>query len=124
MTIDSEEQIELYINALDQSTDVSSAQSNATVETLLELYPDIPALGAPYGTGNDTFGLNSVFKQAASLVGDLAFHALRRQLAQVFAAQKVPFYAYLFSEPQPQNPPAYGGAYLKPSYVALKMYYT
>ena len=53
--------------------------------------------------------LSSTFKRAASLVGDLAFHARRRELAQVYAAHNVPFYGYLFSEPQPQNPPEYGG---------------
>lgn len=28
-----------------------------TAEILLDLYPDIPALGSPFGTGNNTFGL-------------------------------------------------------------------
>ena len=34
---------------------------------ILRLYPDIPALGSPFGTGNDTFGLSSVYKQAAAI---------------------------------------------------------
>jgi acetylcholinesterase len=36
-------------------------------DKLIELYPDVPALGSPYNTGNETFGLSSVFKQAAAI---------------------------------------------------------
>ena len=36
-------------------------------DKLLQLYPNVPALGSPYNTGNKTFGLNSVFKQAAAI---------------------------------------------------------
>jgi hypothetical protein len=36
-------------------------------DKLLQLYPNVPALGSPYNTGNETFGLNSVFKQAAAI---------------------------------------------------------
>jgi acetylcholinesterase len=36
-------------------------------EQLLELYPNDPALGAPFGTGNNTFGLDASFKQYAAL---------------------------------------------------------
>ena len=81
------------------------------MNTLFQLYPDIPALGCPFGTGNDTFGLSSTFKQAAAIIGDAAFHSRRRELANVFAAHNVPFYGYMFSEPQPQNPPYAAGAY-------------
>ena len=35
---------------------------------LLELYPDIPALGSPFNTGNDTFGLPTGYKREAALV--------------------------------------------------------
>ena len=36
-------------------------------DKLLQLYPNVPALGSPYNTGNETFGLSSVFKQAAAI---------------------------------------------------------
>ena len=36
---------------------------NATIERILQLYPDIPALGSPFDTGNNTFGLNSEYKR-------------------------------------------------------------
>jgi hypothetical protein len=36
-------------------------------DRLLELYPDIPSLGSPFSTGNNTFGLNSQFKSLAAI---------------------------------------------------------
>ena len=35
---------------------------------LLELYPDVPALGSPFNTGNNTFGLPSGYKREAAMV--------------------------------------------------------
>ncbi|ORX40256.1 Alpha/Beta hydrolase protein [Kockovaella imperatae] len=60
--------------------------SQASVDTLLELYSNVPALGCPYGTGNQTFGLNPQYKRIASMYGDLAFqHARRWMLEQMNA---------------------------------------
>ena len=39
----------------------------ATVNKLLALYPDDPALGSPFNTGNQTFGLPSNYKRAAAI---------------------------------------------------------
>lgn len=39
------------------------------VRTLLDLYPDIPALGSPFDTGNETFGLPTSYKREAAIVG-------------------------------------------------------
>jgi hypothetical protein len=36
-------------------------------DILLQLYPNVPALGSPYNTGNETFGLSPVFKQVAAI---------------------------------------------------------
>ena len=37
-------------------------------DKLLQLYPlNVPALGSPFNNGNETFGLSSVFKQAAAI---------------------------------------------------------
>jgi hypothetical protein len=46
---------------------VPAGELAAAAETLLQLYPDVPALGSPYGTGNETFGLSSQFKRYASI---------------------------------------------------------
>lgn len=39
----------------------------STADKLLELYPDIPALGSPFNTGNETFGLPSGYKRQAAI---------------------------------------------------------
>ena len=36
-------------------------------DKIIQLYPNLPARGSPYNTGNETFGLSSVFKQAAAI---------------------------------------------------------
>ncbi|KAF5310301.1 hypothetical protein D9611_012082 [Ephemerocybe angulata] len=81
---------------------------NNTVDKLLELYPDDPALGSPYGTGTELFGLPSSYKRHASLMGDLAFFAPRRQWNQVAAQAGVKSYAYHFTHPQPGGRPERG----------------
>ncbi|KAF5310384.1 hypothetical protein D9611_012083 [Ephemerocybe angulata] len=74
---------------------------NNTADRLLELYPDDPAVGSPYGTGTELFGLPSSYKRYASLMGDLTFVAPRRQWSQVAAKAGVKSYAYHFTHPQP-----------------------
>ena len=36
-------------------------------KNISRLYPDIPALGSPFGTGNETFGFSSEYKQIAAI---------------------------------------------------------
>jgi len=78
---------------------VSPQTLGSHVQELLRLYPDIPALGSPYNTGNNTFGLGVFYKQWASIVGDLFFHSLRRFWSQAFGAAGISTYGYLFTEP-------------------------
>ena len=47
---------------------VSPAVLQGAANRLLELYPDIPALGSPFNTGNETFGLPSGYKREAAIV--------------------------------------------------------
>ncbi|KAF6745461.1 triacylglycerol lipase 3 [Ephemerocybe angulata] len=77
---------------------------NSTVDTILELYPDDPAVGSPYGTGAELFGLPSSYKRHASLFGDITFAAPRRQWSQAAAKAGVKSYGYLFTQPQPSQP--------------------
>jgi len=81
---------------------------STTADTLIQLYPDDPTVGSPFGTGNQTFGLSSVYKQAAALQGDLSFQALRRSWSQTFSNAGVKTYGYLFTEPQPAGSPSIG----------------
>lgn len=77
---------------------------NSTVDKILELYPDDPTIGSPYGTGAELFGLPSSYKRHASLFGDITFAAPRRQWSQAAAKAGVKSYGYLFTQPQPSQP--------------------
>ena len=46
---------------------VAPSDFDDVAQNILRLYPDIPALGSPFDTGNETFGLSSVYKQTASI---------------------------------------------------------
>ncbi|KAJ7225244.1 esterase 1 [Mycena haematopus] len=93
---------ELYEGILSLFSPASSPTTlQDSAQTLLQLYPDIPALGSPFGTGNDTFGLSSQFKRAAAIVGDSDFQAQRRLWMETAANAGVKTFGYLFTEPQP-----------------------
>lgn len=54
---------------------------------ILSQYPNIPALGCPYGWGNTTWpSLGLQYKRYESMAGDLAMVAPRRMLARTMAA--------------------------------------
>lgn len=55
-------------------------------ELLTSVYPNDPAQGSPYNTGNETFGLGPRYKQVASIFGDIAFQAPRRYLLEQASA--------------------------------------
>ena len=101
-----------YLHALDRPyTPNISSEFRTTTEHLLSLYPDNPALGAPFGTGNNTFGFNPHWKRTAALVGDFLFHALRRAWSQAATRYGVKNYGYLFADQDavlPQYPWAGG----------------
>ncbi|CAE6499568.1 unnamed protein product [Rhizoctonia solani] len=82
--------------------------SNVTaVKELLSLYPTLPAAGSPYGTGNETFGRGVQYKRFASLFGDLAFQAPRRDFLRSAIKFGVPTWSYIFKE-RSSNYPDYG----------------
>ncbi|KAJ7754372.1 extracellular triacylglycerol lipase precursor [Mycena maculata] len=90
------------------SPSISPVTLEQSVLTLLNLYPDIPALGSPFNTGNDTFGLSPQYKRAAAILGDLNFLSQRRLWIETAANAGVPTFGYLFTQPQPELPPALG----------------
>ncbi len=116
-TIDSATEIEDFLTALVSPPIVSPETLAVTIARVLELYPDVPALGSPFGTGNATFGLNSAYKRQAAIceymsppccssfdsmtlraAGDLIFHSSRRNLSQQISSQGIPVFAYLFTD--------------------------
>ncbi|KAF9269888.1 alpha/beta-hydrolase [Marasmius fiardii PR-910] len=75
------------------------------VQEVIDLYPDIPSLGSPFGTGNNTFGLSDGYKRSAAVgkcwtvPGDFIFHSYRRAMLNRFS--KIPnatAYSYLFTD--------------------------
>ncbi len=114
-TINSTAEIEDMLSALLSPPLVSSEALAATIARLLELYPDVPALGSPFGTGNASFGLSSEYKRYAALCeyyapcyllliligradGDFVYHSSRRNLSEQISAQGIPVFSYLFTD--------------------------
>nr|XP_019046933.1 hypothetical protein I302_03537 [Kwoniella bestiolae CBS 10118]OCF25863.1 hypothetical protein I302_03537 [Kwoniella bestiolae CBS 10118] len=54
--------------------------ANFTDNLTATWYPDVPARGAPFGSGNATFGLDSAYKQFAALLTDARHTAPRRHM--------------------------------------------
>ena len=46
---------------------VSQQALEEVADKLIELYPDDPTVGSPYGTGNELYGLPRSFKRSAAL---------------------------------------------------------
>ncbi|SJL04003.1 uncharacterized protein ARMOST_07360 [Armillaria ostoyae] len=78
------------------------------MDELMNLYPDDPAEGSPYNTGNETFGLSPGFKRISAILGDLAFASQRRLWSQTTADAGVKSYAYRFAQ-RLSSTPAYLG---------------
>jgi len=80
---------------------------DSTVDQLLQLYPDDPALGSPFNTGDNDFGVPG-FKRSAAISGDVLFQAPRRAWIQAASGQGVKTFGYLFTQPQPNGLPIDG----------------
>ncbi|KAL1760978.1 Alpha/Beta hydrolase protein [Schizophyllum commune] len=84
--------------------------ANDTSKAQLEaLYPEDPALGSPYGTGNETF-FGAQFKRAASLYGDIHFQAPRRRYIEAAIAKGIPAWSYIWFQ-QPPGAEDWEGVY-------------
>ena len=80
------------------------------MQHILELYPDDPALGSPFGTGNDRFGAGAAYKRAAAIMGDIVFQAPGRMWFEGAAREGVRAYKYLFADQNAASPePDMGG---------------
>ncbi|KAJ7105293.1 extracellular triacylglycerol lipase precursor [Mycena epipterygia] len=106
-TINSAAEIEQVLINM-SSPSVSPTTLERSVLSLLQLYPNAPALGSPFNTGNDTFGLSSQFKRGSAIAGDLDFTSQRRFWIETAANAGVKTFGYLFTQPQPNGPPSLG----------------
>ncbi|CDM26756.1 hypothetical protein DTO013E5_7041 [Penicillium roqueforti] len=62
---------------------------------LLSYYPNVPAIGCPYGWGNTTWpSLGLMYKRYASIAGDVTMVAPRRMLAHRMASLHEDVYSY------------------------------
>ncbi|OBZ77975.1 Lipase 2 [Grifola frondosa] len=71
-----------------------------TATALLALYPNDPALGSPYNTGNDTFGFAPSWKRVAAINGDVFFQGPRRLWSHTASKAGVKTFSYYFTDPQ------------------------
>ena len=99
-----------FLTEFDQPFSTPSQKFQDDMQRLLQLYPDNPALGCPFGTGNETFGLSSQYKRAAAIIGDASIHATRRAWIQAATAAGVRTYGYLFADQNAVVDPKEGGA--------------
>ncbi|MBW0493939.1 hypothetical protein O181_033654 [Austropuccinia psidii MF-1] len=63
------------------------------VEKLLQLWPQNPEFGSPFGTGSK-YALTPVYKQYSALLGDLGFQAMRRFFLRE-TSSSMPTWSYL-----------------------------
>ncbi|KAL5534974.1 hypothetical protein ACEPAF_3065 [Sanghuangporus sanghuang] len=102
-------QIQQAAFAATSPSPVSSEEQASVINTILQMYPDDPALGSAFGTGNEIFGLSAHIKRAAAILCKASFTSLRRSIAQTANVQGVKVFAYLFADPQAATLPAYVG---------------
>ncbi|CAK4030985.1 Hypothetical predicted protein [Lecanosticta acicola] len=84
---------------------------NSTIETLLTLYPDDPALGIPLNTGPERFAAHGAqYKRIAAILGDVFYHAPRLADARAYSASGDRTYIYRFNtRPFSGTTPAWQG---------------
>ncbi|ESK84548.1 extracellular triacylglycerol lipase precursor [Moniliophthora roreri MCA 2997] len=100
IAIDEETLREALIANFTLSPGSSTCDLDDAVDTILELYPDIPALGSPFNTGNETFGLSPTFKRLSAIYNDVMFHFPRRSMTRTLARAGVKAYGYQLSYPE------------------------
>ncbi|KAL5532552.1 hypothetical protein ACEPAF_4326 [Sanghuangporus sanghuang] len=87
VVMNSSELLRIWIVSNSTAPGETVTDDNLIADEILNLYPDDPTLDSPFGTGNETFGLNPGFKQAAAAFVDLAFNSLRRESVQTAGDQ-------------------------------------
>ncbi|RFU73912.1 hypothetical protein TARUN_8293 [Trichoderma arundinaceum] len=92
--LNTDEDVFNYIRALGGGLD------NTTVETVMELYPDDPTWGCPFGTGPERFADQGYqYKRGAAIAGDYFIHSGRRFYANSHSIRsQKPIYTYRFDQ--------------------------
>ncbi|KAF9461086.1 Alpha/Beta hydrolase protein [Collybia nuda] len=72
----------------------------ASIIKLEVFYPNIPALGSPFGTGDTTF-FGKQFKRAAAIYGDIHFQYARRNFLDMSVSKGIKSWSYIFNQVTP-----------------------
>ncbi|CUA66830.1 hypothetical protein RSOLAG22IIIB_00278 [Rhizoctonia solani] len=78
---------------------VETPAARKAFDTFLGMYPDDPAAGSPFGTGNETWGKGRETKRGAAIFGDWLFEAPRRKFTREAVKAGLPVWSYQFSQP-------------------------
>jgi carboxylesterase type B len=90
------------------------AMENSTIDRLLELYPNDPSLGSPFGTGDlysTEYGLQ--YKRGNALAGDIAMAGPRRLMAETWSNSGQTVYSYNWNQSDYKNPPYMGANHIQ-----------
>ncbi|CAE6459214.1 unnamed protein product [Rhizoctonia solani] len=78
---------------------VETDAARAAFDKFLSMYPDDPAAGSPFGTGNETWGKGRATKRGAAIFGDWLFEAPRRKFTREAVKAGLPVWSYQYSQP-------------------------
>ncbi|KAI8680803.1 hypothetical protein LRP88_04422 [Fusarium phalaenopsidis] len=96
-TLNTDKDVAKYLSTMGSGLDTK------TVRHLMQLYPDDPAQGCPFNTGEERFEQNGKqYKRGAAISGDYVIHAGRRTTAEYFTSlsrrHRQPVYTYRFDQ--------------------------
>ncbi|KAL5631442.1 hypothetical protein ACGC1H_007084 [Rhizoctonia solani] len=78
---------------------IETPAARKALDTFMSMYPDDPAAGAPFGTGNETWGRGKETKRGAAIFGDWLFEAPRRKFTREAVKAGLPVWSYQLSQP-------------------------
>ncbi|KAJ1304579.1 hypothetical protein OPQ81_005721 [Rhizoctonia solani] len=78
---------------------VETSEAQKAFDNFLSMYPDDPAAGSPFGTGNETWGKGRETKRGAAIFGDWLFEAPRRKFTREAVKAGLPVWSYQYSQP-------------------------
>jgi acetylcholinesterase len=100
---------------LDTTDDVAGALkmrypniTDATVNNILELYPDDNELGCPYGTGDGYLATGRQDKRSNAIFGDIIMVGPERIMKEAMVKKEADVWAYRFDQTPTYQYPSYG----------------
>ncbi|KAH7339617.1 Alpha/Beta hydrolase protein [Rhizoctonia solani] len=78
---------------------VETSAARKAFDKFVSMYPDDPAAGSPFGTGNETWGKGRDTKRGAVIFGDWLFEAPRRKFTREAVKAGLPVWSYQYSQP-------------------------